>query len=34
MTTPARIDYVELSIADGSRSKAFYQAAFGWTFQD
>ena len=34
MTTPARIDYVELSIADGPRSKAFYQAAFGWTFQD
>ena len=34
MTSPARIDYVELSVSDGPRSKAFYQGAFGWTFQD
>ena len=34
MTTPARIDYVELSVGNGPRSKAFYQTAFGWTFQE
>jgi len=33
-TPPARIDYIELSVADGPRSRAFYQSAFGWTFQD
>jgi predicted enzyme related to lactoylglutathione lyase len=34
MATTARVDYVELSIADGSKSKAFYETAFGWSFQD
>jgi predicted enzyme related to lactoylglutathione lyase len=34
MTSHARIDYVELSIGDGARSKAFYEAAFGWTFEE
>jgi hypothetical protein len=29
-----RIDYVELNVADISRSKAFYGSAFGWTFTD
>ena len=28
------IDYVELNVADIERSKAFYAAAFGWTFTD
>ncbi|HEV7371550.1 VOC family protein [Arenibaculum sp.] len=30
----SRIDYVELAVADLARSKAFYGAAFGWTFTD
>jgi predicted enzyme related to lactoylglutathione lyase len=34
MTTSARIDYVELSVGDGLRSRAFYESAFGWTFQN
>jgi predicted enzyme related to lactoylglutathione lyase len=29
-----RIDYVELSVADIARSRAFYGAAFGWSFKD
>lgn len=29
-----RIDYVEFNVADIGRSKAFYGAAFGWTFSD
>jgi len=29
-----RIDYVEFGVADIARSKAFYGAAFGWTFTD
>jgi uncharacterized protein len=28
------IDYVEFAVADIDRSKAFYGAAFGWTFTD
>lgn len=28
------IDYIELSVADIARAKAFYGAAFGWTFTD
>ena len=28
------IDYVEFNVADMARSKAFYGAAFGWTFTD
>lgn len=28
------IDYVELAVTDIARSKAFYGAAFGWTFTD
>ncbi len=37
MTTPGndqRIDYVELSVGDIARSRAFYGEAFGWTFKD
>jgi uncharacterized protein len=30
----ARIDYVELSVADLARSKAFYAGAFGWRLTD
>jgi predicted enzyme related to lactoylglutathione lyase len=29
-----KIDYIEMNVADIERSKAFYGAAFGWTFQD
>lgn len=29
-----RIDYIEMNVTDIARSKAFYGAAFGWTFQD
>jgi predicted enzyme related to lactoylglutathione lyase len=29
-----RIDYIEMNVADIARSKAFYGAAFGWTFKD
>jgi hypothetical protein len=29
-----RIDYIEMNVADIGRSKAFYGAAFGWTFKD
>ena len=28
------IDYIEFNVADIARSKAFYGAAFGWTFTD
>ena len=28
------IDYVEFLVSDIDRSKAFYSAAFGWTFTD
>lgn len=28
------INYIELNVADISRSKAFYGSAFGWTFTD
>lgn len=28
------INYVEFNVADIARSKAFYGAAFGWTFTD
>lgn len=28
------IDYVELTVADIARAKAFYGDAFGWTFTD
>jgi predicted enzyme related to lactoylglutathione lyase len=30
----ACVDYVELSAADGPAARAFYEAAFGWTFQE
>jgi predicted enzyme related to lactoylglutathione lyase len=30
----ARIDYIEMNVADIERSKAFYGRAFGWTFTD
>jgi len=29
-----QIDYIEFNVADIARSKAFYGAAFGWTFTD
>lgn len=29
-----KIDYVEFGVSDIARSKAFYGAAFGWTFTD
>lgn len=29
-----RIDYVEMAVGDLARSKAFYGAAFGWTFTE
>lgn len=28
------IDYVEITVGDLERAKAFYAAAFGWTFND
>ena len=37
MTKPRedrRIDYIEFTVADISRSKDFYGKAFGWTFTD
>jgi predicted enzyme related to lactoylglutathione lyase len=34
MTNPVRVDYVELSVSNGPRTKGFYEAAFGWKFQD
>lgn len=30
----ARLNYLELPVADTSRANAFYAAAFGWTFAD
>lgn len=33
-STSRRIDYVEFNVAEIARSKAFYGAAFGWTFTD
>ncbi len=29
-----QIDYIELNVASIDRAKAFYGAAFGWTFKD
>lgn len=29
-----KIDYIEFTVADIARSKAFYGSAFGWTFTD
>jgi uncharacterized protein len=29
-----RIDYIEMNVTDIARAKAFYGAAFGWTFKD
>ena len=29
-----RIDYIEFAVSDIARSKAFYGAAFGWSFTD
>jgi uncharacterized protein len=34
MTKPVRVDYVELSVGEGPRSRTFYETAFGWTFQE
>ena len=33
-TKPAPMDYVEFSVSDIARAKAFYGAIFGWTFTD
>lgn len=30
----ARVNYIELPVADTARAKAFYAAAFGWSFTD
>jgi predicted enzyme related to lactoylglutathione lyase len=30
----ARLNYLELPVADAGRAKAFYGSAFGWTFSD
>ena len=30
----ARLNYLELPVADTGRAKAFYAAALGWTFSD
>ena len=30
----ARLNYLELPVADTGRAKAFYGAAFGWSFTD
>ncbi len=32
--TVLRIDYIEFNVADIEASKAFYGAAFGWSFKD
>lgn len=32
--TNHRIDYIELSVTDLARTKAFYGKAFGWEFKD
>lgn len=37
MTKPQqdrRIDYIEFNVSDIARAKAFYGAAFGWSFTD
>jgi len=31
---PLRIDYIEFNVTDIAASKAFYGAAFGWSFTD
>jgi predicted enzyme related to lactoylglutathione lyase len=33
-TNDQRIDYVEFSVGDIARSRAFYGDAFGWSFKD
>jgi len=34
MTDTIKINYIELPITDMKASKAFYRAAFGWTYID
>ena len=34
MTEPSAMDYVEFSVSDIARTKAFYTAVFGWEFTD
>ncbi|NOH28745.1 VOC family protein [Vibrio mediterranei] len=34
MSTHDKLDYVEFAAADVSATKAFFEAAFGWTFED
>lgn len=34
MTAPTKINYVEFPVSDMAATKAFYAAAFGWTYTD
>ncbi len=34
MSRHHRIDYIEFSVLDMAKAKAFYGSVFGWTFQD
>ena len=34
MSAPPPTDYVEFSVSDIARTKAFYSAVFGWAFAD
>ena len=34
MSTENRIDYVEIPVTDLKKTRAFFEALFGWTFQD
>ena len=34
MSVGARVDYVELSVDAGPSARAFYEKAFGWSFQE
>lgn len=34
MPKPPRLNYVELQVSDGPRTKAFYERAFGWRLTD
>jgi predicted enzyme related to lactoylglutathione lyase len=34
MSTENRIDYVEIPVTDLKKTRAFFAALFGWTFQD
>jgi hypothetical protein len=34
MPVIARVDYVEFSVQQGARARAFYEQAMGWTFEE